>query len=97
MGDQRCVSAALRARRIVSHDPCTGCCCDVHVLGQEDRVMYRPELRNRCSMHEHAYTDRLLQPVRGSVAGLRRSELKVSHLAAREFQQRPDVMIVRCA
>ncbi len=50
-------------------------------------------------MHEHDYTDRadrLVQPCRVSSDSKARDAAK-QHLIAREFQQRPDVMIVRCA
>ncbi len=50
-------------------------------------------------MHEHGYTDRtdrLVQRCRVSSGSNVRTAAK-QHLIAREFQQRPDVMIVRCA
>ena len=50
-------------------------------------------------MHEHGYTDRtdrVVQPCRFSSGSNVRDAAK-QHLIAREIQQRPDIMIVRCA
>lgn len=33
-----------RRRESCSQEPCTACCSDVHVMGQDDRIMYPQEL-----------------------------------------------------
>lgn len=40
------VDVALEADRSRSHEPATACCCDVHFLGHEDRIMYPLEARS---------------------------------------------------